>query len=150
MLKLESFVSGVRLKHQCDVALYSKGFKWIEHNNHPLYWVNNHKTWLTRQNLPWSCHFLLFFYIVLVTIMKPSHMNVQKLTNHSRGLNDICVWVGPAPPTLSSLYSLHAAHLRGNSSLLGTNVTIPGQKYRYSSWHHFHSLVKELHQLTWK
>ena len=85
-----------------------KGFKWIEHNNHPLYWVNKHKTWLTRQNPPWSCHFLLFFYIVLVTIMKPPHMNVQKLTNHSRGLNDICVWVGPAPPTLSSLYSLHA------------------------------------------
>ena len=29
-------------------------------------------------------------------------------------------------------------HLRGNSSSLGTNVTILGQNHKHSSWHHFH------------
>ena len=28
--------------------------------------------------------------------------------------------------------------MHGNSSPLGTRVTIPGQNYKYSSWHHFH------------
>ena len=29
-------------------------------------------------------------------------------------------------------------YVRGSSSSLGTNVTIHGQDYKYSSWHHFH------------
>ena len=41
-------------------------------------------------------------------------------------------WTPPFPCLL------HCLHLHGNSSLLGTNVTIPDQNYKYSSWHHFH------------
>ena len=44
-------------------------------------------------------------------------------------------WALPLPRLLQCLET--CLHLRGNSFSLGTNVTIPGQYYKYSSWKHF-------------
>ena len=57
-------------------------------------------------------------------------------------LDHIFIWLGPAPPTPPSLPGLHARTYVGTPPRWGTNVTIPGQNHKYSSWYHFHySLV---------
>ena len=60
----------------------------------------------------------------------------------------IIMWLMSVPHARSHLHSVgpHASftvwssywHLHKNSSLLGTNVTIPDRNYKYASWHHFH------------
>ena len=56
----------------------------------------------------------------------------------SAGLDHIVIRLGSAPLTSPSVPGLPAPHPHGNSSSSGTNVIIPGQNYKYSSWHHFH------------
>ena len=51
------------------------------------------------------------------------------------GLDHIFIRMGPAPPLPRLLHC--PVHVRGNSSPLGTNVTIPSQNYKYSSQRHF-------------
>ena len=65
---------------------------------------------------------------------------------------------GPCPSHASFTTRSFCPHLHGNSSPLGTSVTIPGQNYKYSSWHHFHysqvywwssfTMTKELNGLS--
>ena len=45
---------------------------------------------------------------------------------------------GPCPSHASFIARSSCPQLHGNSSLLGTNVTIPNQNCKYSSGHHFH------------
>ena len=45
---------------------------------------------------------------------------------------------GPRPSHASFTARSSCPHLRGSSSFVGTNVTIPGQNYKYSSRHPFH------------
>ena len=45
---------------------------------------------------------------------------------------------GPRPSHTSFIAQSSCPHLHGNSFSLGTNVIIPGQNHKYSSWHHFH------------
>ena len=45
---------------------------------------------------------------------------------------------GPHPSHASFTAWSFCPHLCGNSFPLGTNVTILGQNYKYSSWHYFH------------
>jgi hypothetical protein len=52
---------------------------------------------------------------------------------HRPGLDHIVIRLGSAPLTSPSLSGLLAPHPYGNSSSSGTNVTIPGQNYKYSS-----------------
>ena len=46
--------------------------------------------------------------------------------------------VGPRPSHASFIARFPCPLLHGNSSSLGTNVTILSQNYKYSSWHYFH------------
>ena len=63
----------------------------------------------------------------------------QDWVPHARpGLDHILIRLGLAPSHASFTARSSCPHLRGNPSSLGTNVTIPGQNYKYSSWHHFH------------
>ena len=45
---------------------------------------------------------------------------------------------GPRPSHVSFIAWSSCPNLHGNSSSLGTNVTIPNRNYKFSSGHHFH------------
>ena len=45
---------------------------------------------------------------------------------------------GSRPSHASVTVRSSCPHLRGNSSSLGTIMTIPNQNHKYLSWHHFH------------
>jgi hypothetical protein len=47
------------------------------------------------------------------------------------GLYHIFIRLGPARPNTSFIIRSSCPHLRGESSSLGTNVTRPGQNYKY-------------------
>ena len=53
------------------------------------------------------------------------------------GLDYVFIFAGPCPSHTSFTARSSCPHLRGKFFSLGANVTIPGQNYKYSSWHHF-------------
>ena len=61
-------------------------------------------------------------------------------SNNQPVLDHIFIRFGPASPTPPP----PPGNLAWNSSPLGTNVIIPDQNYKRSSWHHFH-----YPQVTW-
>ena len=70
-----------------------------------------------------------------ISFVSSSLLIVNHLALIGPGLDHIFIRLGAAPPRPPSLHDLPhfpCPHLHGNSSALGTNVTIPGQKYKYS------------------
>ena len=74
---------------------------------------------------------MILFSCTSDTKLKVQHTNMSQARSHLHS-------VGPHPSHASFTAWLPYPHLHGNSSSLGTNVTIPGPNYKYSSWHHFH------------
>ena len=106
--------------------------------------VYNKENWLLV-----VLHYITHSSLPTAQLSKSCHglRQANQVPTSRPGLDHIFIQPGLTPPSLSSLL-----HLHGNSSSLGTIVTIKlHQNYKYLDitsqllWH-----GKELHQLTWE
>ena len=74
---------------------------------------------------------MILFSCTFDTKLKVQHTNMPQARSHLH-------LARPRPSNASFTARLPYPHLRGNSSSLGTNVTILGPNYKCSIWHHFH------------